>query len=287
MYILAAIILASRGLRDLLEPRERVRRCGWLVPVSPKTGDWMWFKQCLNLQGWAKYSPTARICWMCLADLSNAYDVRPAAQWRRSLCGMTHILNPGTKDQFVSRFWSIPGTGLGTIRADWMHVCDLGILQSVTGSVFWELFKLLGGSYSSPKGACAKLLNMVKVQARALEIEPPINALTVYMIRVTMKKKPRMRLKAAEGRFMLPILHAILLHCFPATSPYEVLRIRCVQALLSCYEHLRDWRGMESTRALGELARRHVILFMELHTAAGDKKLYLLIPKTSCIRASS
>ena len=36
---------------------------------------------------------------------------------------------------------------------------------------------------------------------------------------------------------------------------------------------------MESTRALAEFARRHVILFMELHTAAGDKKLYLFIPK--------
>ena len=190
---------------------------------------------------------------------------------------MRDILHPSGKDDFVSRFWGIPGACLSTLRPDWMHIVDLGLLQSIQGCIFWELYVELGGNYTR-RSPCALLLNMIKQQSRAQGVEPPINDLTVHMLRPELSKKPKMRLKAAEGRYLLPVLLGILLNCFEAVTPHQILRIQCVRALCDCYHLFTQWDS-SSGRTLGQLARRHIILYKELHASATDKLLYVVAPK--------
>ena len=246
---------------------------------TTKTGDWQWLKQALNLQGWSQLRAGSRLCWMCRATTVDAFTVTPVAPWRSSLTSMDDILCPTTRDQFVSDFWSIPGVSLRTIKPDWMHCVDIGILQSVMGCIFFDLWRELGGTYTHPERACSQLLHLVRTQARNLGVDCPIADLTIFMIRVKNKKKPRLRLKAAEGRYMAPILRAILVHHFDRDTPYKVLRFQCFDALCSCYDLFADWHGQDSSRRLGELARRHVLLYCELARTRTDRKMWVVQPK--------
>ena len=95
-----------------------------------------------------------------------------------------------------------------------------------------------------------------------------------------MQKAPKLKLKAAEGRHLLPILQAMLVHCFDNSSEHNLLRLRCVNALCACYEEMERWNDNgTSARKLGEHARHHLILYNELSTQAGDPLLWRLYPK--------
>ena len=93
---------------------------------------------------------------------------------------------------------------------DWMHLADLGILQPCLGNVFSELWRGLGGTRSKPSLACDKLLNLLKVAAKDLGTVVPVADLTLGMFHVAEKKRPKLKTKAAEGRYMLPIVHRLL-----------------------------------------------------------------------------
>ena len=96
-------------------------------------------------------------------------------------------------------------------RPDFMHTCCLGVVQSVCGSIMWELFKDLDGTYHKPRDICANLLAMVKLASKSMRLpEAPFSDLTVGMIRPRLTKKPAMQLKAAEGRIFVPVLCVML-----------------------------------------------------------------------------
>jgi len=193
-------------------------------------------------------------------------DVSPLAPWRGTDCSMDDISN----NVFVSTLFSIPGFVLSSIKPDFMHICDLGILQYIQGCVLFDLWRELGGTWKNHQGATTKLLNMLKLQAAALGVEAPIHNLTIFMIRGSGKAKPKLKIKAAEGRHLLPILRQVLLHCMPCTTEHQLLRYRCVDALNSVYLELQQWRAVASTRRIGQFARRHVVLLKELHDSYGD-----------------
>ena len=104
-------------------------------------------------------------------------------------------------NHFTSAIFSIPGFVLAYIIPDFMHTCCRGIAGYRSGNIMWELFKALGRSFKRWKGACAQLINMMVVMSRELGLDPPFADLTVYMIRPSASKKPRMTLKVAECRF--------------------------------------------------------------------------------------
>ena len=82
------------------------------------------------------------------------------------------------------------------------------------------------------------------------------------MVRPSKTKKPRMRLKAAEGRDFLPILTKMLADYFPARDEAEQVRLHCCQALCRCYLELRRWADGSPGR-LELAARQFLMLYVQ------------------------
>ena len=242
-----------------------------------KVGDWAWYKQALNLQGWQSRVPTARVCWLCRATIGDLDKCGLDAPWRGTEVNTADVLAGGC---FVSTIWSIPGLVLSSVKPDWMHVCCLGVLQYLQGDVLWELVLQLGGTITNHRGATTKLMGMIKAMSHEIGVKPPFHSLTIGMIRAGAGKPPKLKLKAAEGRHLLPVLRAVLTNCFDMSSEHAILRYHCVDALNSCYEEFKDWKGNgESSRRLGQFARRHVVLRCELRSQAESERVWCMFPK--------
>lgn len=247
-----------------------------------KTGDWAWYKQVLCLQGWRKAAGhMGRQCWMCMAGgAHDPYDFQLDATWRDTIVGMHEIYQTTFSPAgHVSGIWAIPGFVLDFIRPDWMHACDLGVLQHASGSAMWELFREVGGSFdtASAAKACSKLHTMAKMCARTLHAEI-FGDLTVGMLRSSLNKKAKLRLKAAEGRHFLPVLIEMLSTCFDAATDHQRLRLDCLKLLQRCYGELRIW-GPGSASRLASHARRFCILYRQLSDASDDDGVWALVPK--------
>ena len=181
---------------------------------------------------------------------------------------------------FVSSIWGIPGFVLRYCKIDWMHASCLGVAQYVCGCAVWELFHELGGTLTSPIGACAKLMAMIKSMSKRLDMEPPIWDLTVGMFRAAATKAPKMRLKAAEGRRCLRVLREILRMCFSSADSHADTRLACVHNLVSCYEEFDNWQDSTSPLNLKRFGRRFLLLYAELnHGAGADSLMWRLYPK--------
>jgi hypothetical protein len=250
-----------------------------------KTGDWDWYKQALGLCGWKGEGPDKRICFKCKAckgGAFGAFDVSLGAPWRATIFSMSHYWTHACfTNTFVSALFDIPGFSLGFIRIDWMHVTCLGILQYLQGSVMWELFREMGGTLggANRQSVCRMLEKMVRVCAKRLDVDMPFNTLTHGMIRPSMDKPPKLKLKAAEGRYFLPILRELLATCFGLSTPHERLRLNCVDKLCMCYEEMRNWEASTSPSKLKRLAREHVMLYGELSKESVDELVWRMFPK--------
>ena len=73
-----------------------------------------------------------------------------------------------------------------------------------------------------------------------------------------------MALKAAEGRYFVPVLHFMLSKFFPVDDAYKRQRLDCLGALVKIYAELESWDNRTSPLRLGELARAHLILYAGL-----------------------
>ena len=167
-------------------------------------------------------------------------------------------------ETYISGIWSIPRFHLSVVRPDWMHMSCLGILQYLLGNCLWEMIEALGGNHTRSRTACSRLLNMIDVCARSLGEETPINTLTVTMVRASATAKPKFKGKAVESRRFLPIVLQVLSVCFPVDTVHERNRFHCVEALHLCYKEMEDWQASTSPERLGQLARRHLLLWAEL-----------------------
>jgi hypothetical protein len=160
-----------------------------------------------------------------------------------------------------------PRFAVDMVRPDWMHACCLGILQYLQGKGFYELFLELGGVPSNKmkaQAACARIMGVLRTMAKKLNTEVPFNNLVVTMFKPE-QKAPKLKLKAAEGRYTLPILCEALRICFETVSSHAKLRLACVQALLGAYSEMDNWvDGGHSSCKLAEYGRKHLILYGEL-----------------------
>ena len=155
----------------------------------------------------------------------------------------------------------------------------LGILQYLLGNCLWEMIEALGGNHTRSRTACSRLLNMIDVCARSLGEETPINTLTVTMVRASATAKPKFKGKAAESRHFLPIVLQVLSVCFPVDTVHERSRFHCVEALNLCYKEMEDWQASTSPERLGQLARRHLLLWAELQQECEGTNTWALYPK--------
>ena len=105
----------------------------------------------------------------------------------------------------------------------------------------------------------SKLTELGKSQAKALGKEAPFNSLTIGMI-ITEKLKPKMKLKATEGRYFIAVLLYMLEHFFPRSSPHEHARYKCVWHLVQCYKEMDSWIPEESPHRLATHGRRCCLL---------------------------
>ena len=96
-----------------------------------------------------------------------------------------------------------------------------------------------------------------------------------------------MKLKAAEGRHFLPVLRYMLQHFFENESEHAKLRFQCVDALNNVYLELGAWKdGGESSVCIGQLARKHLLLYAELRASVCDFRIVLVfVPEAPLVFA--
>ena len=184
-----------------------------------------------------------------------------------------------TTNMFVSFIWKIPGFRLDFIRPDWMHVVDLGIAPTCVGSVLWCCFKHLGGTIKNWKKACSMLYSLLKFAAEILGVDLPIQFLTIGMFRAQLSKKCSAKLKAAECRYIVPILLTMFDMHFKNEGEHEMQIFHCLDALNDCYVELNRWVDGESGGKLAAHGRKHVLLFGELCKESTDYGYWQLQPK--------
>ena len=164
--------------------------------------------------------------------------------------------------------WSWLGFTINMCEWDWMHAADLGATPVTLGNVYEELFLFLGGTRKHPLEACGKLLDMIKIASKELDMkQPPIYHLEYTQIRASPDSAPKLKVKAAEARHMVPVTHFILKRFFPLASDHEFLRFRCIDALHKCYIELHKW-GPNSSATLGHEGKYFCMLYNQLNLDA-------------------
>ena len=124
--------------------------------------------------------------------------------------------------------------------------------------------RALRGTIERWQDACGQLLTLIRIFSRELGYRhPPINKLVLGMFRVA-GKPIRFKGKAAETRYMVPIMCEILRR-FPHESPHDSTRLHCLEALNRVYLEMYNW-GEGSSNRIGEFGRQHCILFAVLAT---------------------
>ena len=250
-----------------------------------KKGDWAWLKQICNMVGWRGEGVDKRVCFRCPASLRGTafcYDFGPDAIWKGMCCDQGYLASCLWTGTFVCSLFSLPGFDLSCIRLDFMHICCLGVLQYVNGHALYDMCCFLGGVKSNTAKAamvCGLMVNMLKIACKSMGIECPIHQLSIGMI-VGKAGNPKLKVKAAEGRYLLPVILEVLKRFLPCASPHEVLRMQCLGALTDVYTEIRSWQEDGSSAArFRERGQDFLILYGELAKSAGWRlypKMHLL-----------
>ena len=240
------------------------------------TGDWQWLKQGLGLQGWGD-DASLRVCWKCDATTDDLANAGLDAHWRSlSVTKASFLERKLAAGVIISGVFNLPGFLLEYCLADWMRAVDLGIAQIVTACILWELFKMMGGTREDDE-PLQNLCVMLRQMSKQLNIDPPFWRCTLNMVRVV-GKSPRMKLKAAETRRLVPCLVRLLELIFPPQNAKEIARLECLRFLDLCYKEAESW-GEGSPFRLARYGRCHVALYRDLWSAAHGWVLYRFYPK--------
>ena len=229
----------------------------------------------IGLRGWQGDGVEKKVRFRCSADKDGCCpftDASLLAKWRSTLLThqqhMSQLIDDGG---YWSVFWSLPAFQLSYIVLDLMHVCDLlGITQYLLGNILLECFFSMGGVLNKAKGTLSEIVVFVKLASKRLGYEkPPLNKLTMGMLKPEGSSKPRLKLKASDSRLMVAVVYFMLTELFPAKSDYEKMRLQCLESLHRFYKALPRSREADDgdefmASALGRLARQHVILYGEL-----------------------
>jgi len=150
-------------------------------------------------------------------------------------------------------------------------------VKALQGNVFWELFVYFHGTRQHPEDALAKILSLIKSAASALGAESIISSITLNMIKASGRKPPKLKLKAAEGRHMLPITTMILENFMPAPiTDHDKNRLLCTQAINKVYNELEEsrWDPETSPAIIREFTSKHLLLYAELSKEALETCVY-------------
>ena len=133
--------------------------------------------------------------------------------------------------RYISPDLSWPGFRIELCDADWMHTVDLGVLAVVIGNCLWDIVLSLHGSYQNWRPAFNRILNMIHAAAKEIDKPSPLSDLTIGMVKKAATAAPCFHAKAAEFRYLLPVMVFMLRHFFDHQSS-EYLRLR-FQTLLA------------------------------------------------------
>ncbi len=110
----------------------------------------------------------------------------------------------------------------------------------------------MGGRVTKPQDTMSSMNLMIHAASKQLgQARPPIDHLSLTQIKAeTSDKPPRMKLKAAATRHMLPIIEHLLKHFFKPRDEREALRLqtgststtRCTTGVMRLRHHW--WRSM-------------------------------------------
>ena len=245
--------------------------------IGQKRGDWQWLKAAFGLTGWAPEGVMGRCCHRCFANNSTLPFTDPSlnALWRNHM--FTHELFMQwqlAQCGYLSPVWNIPGLRHEHFSIDLMHTGELGILLYLYANIFFEIFCSIGGLISKPGAALGDIMLMVKVASKAVgQKRPPINRLTLQMF-YTSGKTLKMKIKAAESRYLLPCVKYILEYFMPMETPHDQLRYHCVRTICQMYDLMRAPAAEFQGRVVATLARKHLLLYADLSKESIQSRIH-------------
>ena len=88
-----------------------------------------------------------------------------------------------------------------------------------------------------------------------------------------MSKAPKLKIKAAESRYFLPVLHYMLRHYVDMDTPHKELRFHCLDAINTMYKKMKakPFKGVD----VATYARKYLILYAQLGKEALDERQHL------------
>ena len=129
-----------------------------------------------------------------------------------------------------------------------------------------------GGGMTTGQHAATTLFNMFNIMATHLKVGLPFRELNVRLFRTGLKQAPKLKLKAAAGRYFLPVLVATMEHMVDCTSEHAMMRLSCMTALEQCYNEFKNW-GPASPAQLATHCRQFLQLYSALSRASLGSRL--------------
>ena len=238
----------------------RLRAC--LVRVR---GDWEWFKNAFCLRGW-KEDVNGHVCFLCSCKANELQLFTSTALWRHRPYESIGTLM-ATERFRQSPLLNLPGFILSYAMPDFMHTSCLGYVQYLLGNVFWEVWRSYGGTLNHSVEACARILWLMNLVAAQNDLEQPITNLTLGLFKQE-SKPPKLRLKAAHGRYVLHVWMHMLNEALPHDTRHDEMRRLCVFHLQMCYNEIKAWLPEESPPVLRTRGSQSLILYGELSREA-------------------
>ena len=82
------------------------------------------------------------------------------------------------------------------------------------------------------------LMDMIRIAAVEMQKETPVFEITVGMLKPSACGTARLKAKAAESRYLLPLVLWVLRHLVSHDDDHARLRLQCVEALARAYDEL-------------------------------------------------
>ena len=214
----------------------------------------------------------ARCCFKCLANHKNYPFTDPTldALWRDTILSHSVFLQMCLiTGSYISALFDVPGIKLERVSLDMMHITDLATNLYLLGNILMELFWEMGGTLASPGRALGELMTLIKsASKKVVQDRPPINALTMGMLQASSTHAAKLKIKAAESRYMIPCIRHMLAYYFKVETEHQQLRLACVTALDEMYKEMRKPDNLFDGPQAATLIRRHLILYAELGAEA-------------------
>ena len=125
------------------------------------------------------------------------------------------------------------------------------------GNLVWHIISELGGNFSNCSKQIGKVLEMIKCASHDLKVAQPITNITITMIKTEASAPPRLKVKAAEARHLLPVMHFVIHQYVECRNPHGQMIRNCTDNLMTCYACLDNW-----TDVTPDLLAKHARMFL-------------------------